>query len=548
MPGSGLLETGRLYLRAFRNAGRDGISMRMRLFGLLMLFCAAIVTGVLILLMGTGAFHAGEQQVRQTLEQELSYRAQAAYQEFGDISVRGVDLAETLSQTLERRLAAQKVPPAALAEEPELLNALLEETLPHLTGALEKTRASGVFLVLDATVNPDLPDAQQSRAGLYLKNMEPNIVSNTAANLRYMIGPMSIARENGMYILPQWRMECDVSGADWYQTTLEMARSRPERPVSRLYRWNRSVILPGSSESVMLCTLPLTASDGTVMGVCGFEVSQMLFKLSYAPDNSRFEYLFCMLSPVEEGRLSAEGALYAGSYAVYPGDMTEQPLEIKLDTGGIHTYQQPGAGTYAGLHRAVELYPKDSVYAGEQWMLTLMMPGEALAARLTDQNRVLVLGLLALLVCSCVGAAVLSRRYLRPMAEAFRQIKEGGGRTAQRTRIPEIDDLLEFLFRQDETAVPAYAPPPEQSALYRTFVENIQTLSAAERAVFDLYLQGHTAREIAAILCLSINTIKTHNRRIYMKLNVTSRKELLVYIQMMEEAKQAHAGRKDATG
>lgn len=83
----------------------------------------------------------------------------------------------------------------------------------------------------------------------------------------------------------------------------------------------------------MLCTLPLTASDGTVMGVCGFEVSQMLFKLSYAPDNSRFEYLFCMLSPVEEGRLSAEGALYAGSYAVYPGDMTEQPLEIKLDTG-----------------------------------------------------------------------------------------------------------------------------------------------------------------------------------------------------------------------
>ena len=134
------------------------------------------------------------------------------------------------------------------------------------------------------------------------------------------------------------------------------------------------------------------------------------------------------------------------------------------------------------------------------------------------------------------------------MAEAFRQIKEGGGRTAQRTRIPEIDDLLEFLFRQDETAVPAYAPPPEQSALYRTFVENIQTLSAAERAVFDLYLQGHTAREIAAILCLSINTIKTHNRRIYMKLNVTSRKELLVYIQMMEEAKQAHAGRKDATG
>ena len=71
-------------------------------------------------------------------------------------------------------------------------------------------------------------------------------------------------------------------------------------------------------------------------------------------------------------------------------------------------------------------------------------------------------------------------------------------------------------------------------------MKNIDTLSAAERAVFDLYMRGHTAREIAESLCLSINTIKTHNRRIYMKLNVTSRKELMVYIQMMEEAKDAY--------
>ncbi len=53
-------------------------------------------------------------------------------------------------------------------------------------------------------------------------------------------------------------------------------------------------------------------------------------------------------------------------------------------------------------------------------------------------------------------------------------------------------------------------------------------------------MKGRTAKEIADILYLSINTIKTHNRRIYMKLNVTSRKELMVYIQMMEEARHIH--------
>lgn len=81
----------------------------------------------------------------------------------------------------------------------------------------------------------------------------------------------------------------------------------------------------------------------------------------------------------------------------------------------------------------------------------------------------------------------------------------------------------------------------EQSSLFQDFVRNIDTLSMAERAVFDLYMEGHTAKEIADILCLSINTIKTHNRRIYMKLNVSSRKELMVYIQMMEEANSKNA-------
>ena len=45
-----------------------------------------------------------------------------------------------------------------------------------------------------------------------------------------------------------------------------------------------------------------------------------------------------------------------------------------------------------------------------------------------------------------------------------------------------------------------------------------------------------TQKMIAEILCLSINTIKTHNKRIYIKLNVASRRELLLYVEMLKEA------------
>jgi RNA polymerase sigma factor (sigma-70 family) len=107
----------------------------------------------------------------------------------------------------------------------------------------------------------------------------------------------------------------------------------------------------------------------------------------------------------------------------------------------------------------------------------------------------------------------------------------------EKTNIQEIDDLFAFLASRDEPGDPSALPkdPSQSSALFDAFMKNIKSLSPAERAVFNLYMEGYTAQEIAKILCLSINTIKTHNKRIYSKLNVSSRKELLVYVKLMKE-------------
>lgn len=156
MAGRGLLETGKLYIQAVRRAGRDGLSMRLRLFGMLLLFLNAILMGFLLVLFLTGTFHSGMQATRELLENELSYRAQNVYRSFGDISVQGVTLAGELSQSLERHLAERGAVPAGLGEDPALLEELLGEELARLSGALEKARSSGVFLILDATVNPEL--------------------------------------------------------------------------------------------------------------------------------------------------------------------------------------------------------------------------------------------------------------------------------------------------------------------------------------------------------------------------------------------------------
>ena len=64
------------------------------------------------------------------------------------------------------------------------------------------------------------------------------------------------------------------------------------------------------------------------------------------------------------------------------------------------------------------------------------------------------------------------------------------------------------------------------------FKKNIETLSNAERAVFDLYLEGYSSQEVADKLFISINTVKSHNRRIYKKLDISSKKELMLFAKM----------------
>ncbi|WP_281422493.1 helix-turn-helix domain-containing protein [Aquimarina litoralis] len=53
-------------------------------------------------------------------------------------------------------------------------------------------------------------------------------------------------------------------------------------------------------------------------------------------------------------------------------------------------------------------------------------------------------------------------------------------------------------------------------------------LSKQENTVKELILSGKTNKEIANELFISINTVKTHISNIYSKLNISSRKELLV--------------------
>ena len=69
------------------------------------------------------------------------------------------------------------------------------------------------------------------------------------------------------------------------------------------------------------------------------------------------------------------------------------------------------------------------------------------------------------------------------------------------------------------------------------FAENIPTLTASEKAIYDCYVAGMSTKEVLTEKGIAESTLKYHNRNIYGKLGVSSRKELLEYAKVINNNK-----------
>ncbi len=103
--------------------------------------------------------------------------------------------------------------------------------------------------------------------------------------------------------------------------------------------------------------------------------------------------------------------------------------------------------------------------------------------------------------------------------------------------ISEIFLLGLFLLIQDGEKI--FAPPsPEQIAAesrmtremreqQERFIQGLATLTPTEKAIYDLYLNGKSTKEVLEALNIKENTLKFHNKNLYSKLGVPSRKALI---------------------
>jgi len=97
---------------------------------------------------------------------------------------------------------------------------------------------------------------------------------------------------------------------------------------------------------------------------------------------------------------------------------------------------------------------------------------------------------------------------------------------------PAPDPVLVSLSQDNEETKQVTSVSKEKCTY---FTEHLPDLTPAERNIYGFYLEGRTTKEIMQELNITENTLKYHNKNLYSKLGVSSRKQLMEIAKIIQK-------------
>lgn len=100
---------------------------------------------------------------------------------------------------------------------------------------------------------------------------------------------------------------------------------------------------------------------------------------------------------------------------------------------------------------------------------------------------------------------------------------------------------LKDLIQQKEAALQATSEEKPRKVVnisqddIEVFTQGLDTLTPTERIIYNAYLAGKSSKEVMSELNIKENTLKFHNKNLYSKLGVSSRKQLLSIVMHLSQ-------------
>lgn len=485
---------------------------------LLCLILAA--SGILLLLLtAIGRPLKAEMQITQAMENQLSSVSDKVSEELDTYTGYGLQLSRELGQNIEDYLDEKEMSVSDLNDRPELLLEIQKMMYSELNTTIRLGRSSGAFALVNATINTQIPEAAQSRCGVYLRliNVSSNVILSPETIL--FRGNTEIANENGLELHNRWNMELDTGELPGYET-LKESSAQPEPS----YYWISRMNLKNTWEDVILLLIPMYTETGEFLGVCGIELNAVHFGLEYPAAVSPYGSMITAIAPVEKGNLRLDQGMTGNTEGSWLGNA--ESMSIIAENTNYSTYRSSKCDYY-GIQKPLDI-PGSS---GQDWAVAVLIPRES-CDRYILKNRACMMGIITgFVLIMIVLAWMLSKKFVRPILKDFQDIRNGQESGDGKYSFSELDELYRWLAERGKTPE-AGELPPNMADLFEHFAQNVKTLTNAEYNILRYYMNGYEVSQIPTAACISMSTVKKHNGNIYRKLEISSNEELMMYLDL----------------
>jgi len=253
----------------------EGLSMRRRftfyVFSIICLFAAVI----LILLNLFGILNPADRQIMNDLDARLTTCSERVEHDCDELAACAISFAGQLEHSIQDHLTANGKRFADLKNDPEALNALQSKLYDSVYLNMQVAPASGAFYLLNTTANSQSETTLYS--GIYLKYI--NLCSENTVNNDFSMyrGSFSTGKEKGITFHSGWKNESSTAFFETCDTVFSDGTYFALSPV---------VEIPDTWERARYIYVPIRDYNDTIIGVCGFEITDLLFQLTYQATES----------------------------------------------------------------------------------------------------------------------------------------------------------------------------------------------------------------------------------------------------------------------
>lgn len=494
--------------------------MERRLFLYWLIMVLAVMTAVFVVLIVAGVFSNDAGKLGGTLSVQQKNTTMTFNKLIDTLNAQNLALSEQITREVSDVLETEERTFKDLDNNPELITRIEERMCFYLQTIVRSRSCSGAYFILDATTNTEALGADRSRMGLYLRS--GNVGTDGMANqyITFFRGVADVARKENIQMHNRWNLEFDIDNVPGYEILMDFDG---RRILDSCYLSNR-VTLSGTWEQVVLLSIPVVL-EGKVRGVCGVELSELFFNMVFPSVESPYGNMVTVVAPIADKRLLLDGAISGKTDGTY--FTTDGTLLIK--NGEHYKTYSDGSRTYFGNHIVI---PK-AVDGRSDLTLVTLVPEISYQSSVAKNRTFWLCGGLGFLVLMLLAAMFLTRRFMLPIQKQIRALKDQKEpQEESNSGIIEIDELLVYMHARQAKPDEESKMPPGMEELFFDFARRVETLTPMERTVLQYYINGFSVNEIAEKEFISLSTVRKHNSNINRKLGVSTREELLLYIDM----------------